>query len=104
MEHIFRIFDFNFYNAKDSSQESSDDEQNTYKDTSVFMIQMFGVNETGETCSILVENYRPFFYVMVNDGWTIQLKDAFLRHMKEKMGKCLPKTAMTQSHRLPKFE
>ena len=87
MEHIFRIFDFNFYNAKDSYQESSDDEQNTYKDTSVFMIQMFGVNETGETCSILVENYRPFFYVMVNDGWTIQLKDAFLRHMKEKMGK-----------------
>jgi len=87
MEHIFRIFDFNFYNAKDSSQESSDDEQNTYKDTSVFMIQMFGVNETGETCSILVENYRPFFYVMVNDGWTIQLKDAFLTHIKEKMGK-----------------
>ena len=87
MEHIFRIFDFNFYNAKDSPQESSDDEQNTYKDTSVFMIQMFGVNETGETCSILVENYRPFFYVMVNDGWTIQLKDTFLRHMKEKMGK-----------------
>ena len=33
MEHIFRIVDFNVYNGKDSSNESSDDEQNTYKDT-----------------------------------------------------------------------
>ena len=86
MEHVFRIFDFNVYNAKESQQDS-DDEHNTYKDNSIFTIQMFGVNEVGETCSILAENYRPFFYVMVNDGWTIQSKDLFLNHIKEKMGK-----------------
>ena len=86
MEHVFRIFDFNVYNAKESQQDS-DDEHNTYKDTSIFTIQMFGVNEIGETCSILAEDYRPFFYVMVNDGWTIQSKDLFLNHIKEKMGK-----------------
>ena len=86
MEHVFRIFDFNVYNAKESQQDS-DDEHNTYKDNSIFTIQMFGVNEIGETCSILAENYRPFFYVMVNDGWTIQSKDLFLNHIKEKMGK-----------------
>ena len=39
MEHIFRILDFNVYNAKDSSNESSDDEQNVYKDTNTFVIQ-----------------------------------------------------------------
>jgi DNA polymerase elongation subunit (family B) len=86
MEHVFRIFDFNVYNAKESQQDS-DDEHNTYKDNSIFTIQMFGVNEIGETCSILAEDYHPFFYVMVNDGWTIQSKDLFLNHIKEKMGK-----------------
>jgi DNA polymerase elongation subunit (family B) len=86
MEHVFRIFDFNVYNAKESQQDS-DDEHNTYKDNSIFTIQMFGVNEQGETCSILAEDYHPFFYVMVNDGWTIQSKDLFLNHIKEKMGK-----------------
>ena len=36
MEHIFRIFDFNVYNAKELS-ESSDEEQNVYKDTNNFV-------------------------------------------------------------------
>ena len=89
MEHIFRLFDFNVYNEKNSGldQSSSDDETNVYKDTSNFMIQMFGVNEKGETCSIIAENYKPFFYVMVNDSWTTQTKDEFLSHIKMKIGK-----------------
>ena len=41
MEHVFRIFDFNVYNAGDTSSESSDDEQNNYTDTSSFVIQIF---------------------------------------------------------------
>jgi DNA polymerase elongation subunit (family B) len=86
MEHIFRIVDFNVYNAKDSSHESSDDEQNVYKDTNNFVIQMFGVDENGKTYSLTAEGYRPFFYVMVNDTWTIQMKEGFLAHLKEKMG------------------
>jgi len=86
MEHTFRIFDFNVYNAKDISQESSDDEKNVYKDTNQFIIQIFGINEKGESCSILSDNYRPFFYVMVNDMWTINMKDNFVAHLKEKMG------------------
>jgi DNA polymerase elongation subunit (family B) len=35
-----------------------------------FMIQMFGVNETGETCSVIIDDYKPFFYVKVGDNWT----------------------------------
>ena len=85
MEHIFRIFDFNVYNAKDSN-ESSDDEQNTYKDRNNFMIQIFGVDEKGKTYSVTVDGFRPFFYLMVNDKWTIQMKEVFLAHLKEKIG------------------
>ena len=87
MEHIFRIFDFNVYNAKDTTSDSSDDEKNLYKDTNSFAIQMFGVNENGKTYSLIAEGYKPFFYVMVNDKWTIKMKEVFLAHLKEKMGK-----------------
>ena len=87
MEHIFRIVDFNVYNGKDSSHESSDDEQNVYKDTNSFVIQMFGVDENGKTYSLTAEGFRPFFYLMVNDKWTIQMKEDFLAHLKDKVGK-----------------
>ena len=96
MEHIFRIFDFNVYNEKvssdDSSNSNSDNETNVYKDSTNFVIQMFGVNEKGETCSIIAEDYRPFFYVLVNDSWTIQMKDSFLAHIKSKIGKYYEKS------------
>ena len=85
MEHIFRIFDFNVYNSSEAS--SSDDEQNVYKDTNSFVIQIFGVDENGKTYSLIADGYKPFFYLMVNDSWTIQMKEGFLSHLKEKMGK-----------------
>jgi DNA polymerase elongation subunit (family B) len=87
MEHVLRIFDFNVYNEKDSSRESSDEEVNSYKDTNVFMIQMFGVNEEGKTYSVIVDGFKPFFYIMVDDSWSIQLKDQFYSHIKAKVGK-----------------
>ncbi len=87
MEHVFRIIDFNVYNAKDSSLESSDDEQNVFKDTNTFVIQMFGADEKGKTYSLIAEGFKPFFYVMVNDKWTIQMKEEFVAHLKDKMGK-----------------
>jgi len=88
MEHIFRVLDFNIYNEKYSLlDESSDEEQNDYQDKNQFVIQMFGLNELGQTCSIKVEDFKPFFYVMVNDKWNLQMKDAFLFHIKQKMGK-----------------
>jgi DNA polymerase elongation subunit (family B) len=84
MEHIFRIFDFNVYNEKDTE---GSDEGNTYKDCSSFNIQIFGVNEKGQTCSIIAQEYKPFFYVMVNDTWSIKTKNSFLEHIKSKIGK-----------------
>jgi len=91
MEHIFRVFDFNVYNDKNSSHESSseDDDMET---SSGFKIQIFGVNEQGKTCSIIAENFKPFFYVLVNDTWNTQTKEAFLAHIQSKMGKFYEKT------------
>jgi DNA polymerase elongation subunit (family B) len=91
MEQVFRIFDFNVFNEKNSRNEdsssSNDENMSVYKDTLQFKIQMFGLNEKGQTCSIMVEEFKPYFYLMVNDTWDINAKNAFLEHIKQKMGK-----------------
>ena len=85
MEHVFRIFDFNVYNAK---EENSEDESTTiYKDKNSFMIQIFGIDEIGKTYSLIAEGFQPFFYLMVSDDWNIEMKESFLFHLKEKIGK-----------------
>jgi len=58
-----------------------------YKDTNNFIIQIFGIDENGKTYSLTTEGYRPFFYLMVKDNWTIKIKEAFLSHLKQKIGK-----------------
>jgi len=107
MEFIFRLFDFNVYNkplpvdyncGMDSDDNiGSDDDMNMmdydkptinkYVDQNKFFIQMFGLDETGKTCSIIVEDFKPFFYIKVADHWTIANKNAFLKHIQVKMGK-----------------
>ena len=92
MEQAFRIFDFNVYSEKEtfnngSESDEQEQEQVVYKDTTIFLIQIFGVNELGETFSAIVEGFKPFFYVMVNDTWNISIKDQFLENIKTKMGK-----------------
>jgi len=83
MERVFRLFDFNIYNDKGTD----DEEKGYHKDSNSFMIQMFGINEQGVTASIVVEDYRPFFYVKVDEAWNKNLKISFLNHLKAKLGK-----------------
>ena len=94
MEHVFRLYDFNVYNMKDDGkEESSSEEENKPKtDTNNFVIQMFGINEVGESCSILVQDFRPFFYVKVGDNWSQQTKEQFLIFIKKKLGKYYEKS------------
>ena len=86
MEHIFRIFDFNVYNQSEI-MSSDEEDMNKYQDNSIFQIQIFGINEKGESCSIIAKDYKPFFYIKVGDNWTIQMKDNFLAHIRDKIGK-----------------
>jgi len=88
MEKVFRIFDFNVFNENNADNSDSEPEQtNTYSDKSNFIIQIFGLDEQGKTCSIFVEDFKPFFYVMVEDNWGINTKNNFLEHIKTKIGK-----------------
>jgi len=90
MEQVFRLFDFNVYNENNSETKSSDGSENgkpNYKDSNQFVIQMFGLDEQGKTCSIIIDDFKPFFYVKVGDNWSIDKKQSFLIHIKGKIGK-----------------
>ena len=104
----FRLLDFNIFYEKREKEEDGDDggneeepwrrneeadndddrgEKKYKKDEKFTTIQMFGLNEKGETCAIFVRDYQPFFYIKVGDEWTIPQKGAFIIHLKEKVGK-----------------
>jgi DNA polymerase elongation subunit (family B) len=97
----FRLFDFNIFDEKREKEEDLDGgldegdgddaetrgEKKYKKDEKFTTIQMFGLNEKGETCAIFVRDYSPFFYIKVGDEWTIPQKSAFISHLKDKLGK-----------------
>ena len=100
----FRLLDFNIFDEKREQEGEEDNdtggggdddheyardsgEKKNKKDEKFTTIQMFGLNEKGETCAIFVRDYQPFFYIKVGDGWTIPQKAAFISHLKEEVGK-----------------
>jgi DNA polymerase elongation subunit (family B) len=88
MEQIFKLTEFNVYNDK-SASDSDDDQSartNKFKDTSKFIIQMFGINEQGKNASIIVEDYQPYFYLRVNNRWGQTKKNQFIDHIKTRLG------------------
>ena len=53
----------------------------------IFSIQMFGIDERGNQCSIIVEDYKPFFYIKIPLS---EIRSNFIRlfegHIKTKIG------------------
>ena len=86
MERIFKVFDFNIYNKKSDDNSSGDEDTKCRQDNNKFLIQMYGINEEGKSCSIIVENFKPFFYVKVEDDWTQYTKNTFLDFIKKRIG------------------
>ena len=87
MEYVFKIFEFNVYNGKNLDNDSDEDDEVKFKNTSKFIIQMFGINEEGKRASIIVEDYEPFFYLKVDSNWGQTKKTAFYNHLISKIGK-----------------
>ena len=87
MEYVFKIFEFNVYNGKNLDNDSDEDDEVKFKNTSKFIIQMFGINEEGKRASIIVEDYEPFFYLKVDSNWGQTKKNAFYNHLISKIGK-----------------
>ena len=86
----FRLYDYNVYDGHNKSELQNNKLMNVpfnpYKDSKKFIIQAFGINETNKTASIIIENFYPFFYILVNEEWNEQRKNLFLAHLKKKVG------------------
>ena len=93
----FRLIDFHIYDEVPQKEEAEDDDDDDddvvgnyggtkksrpYGDNLQFMIQMFGINERGETCCIYVNDYQPFFYVKAGDNWTDYTAGSFVRELQ----------------------
>ena len=102
-----RLIDFHIYDEKpekeESSDEGSDAEDADSSDSShksfepktcdaQFIIQMFGINEAGETFSLFVQDFQPFFFIKVGDKWTDSTVSGFVYEIKQKIGKYYEKS------------
>jgi len=96
----FRLFDFNIYDESSQSDDyesdknsyNSDKSNNNFKNTSnkddqIFVIQMFGVNEKGETCCLYINDFQPFFFIKVGDNWSDYDAKSFINDMKKNIQK-----------------
>lgn len=87
----FRLIDFNIYDHSEKASANDDESTSSNESRSKripiseqqFHIQMFGINESGETASITITDYNPFFYVKVGDNWKDQHAYEFLEHIKQ---------------------
>lgn len=86
----FRLIDFKTFDAtlsyvkygiQSGSEGDDSSAEQQVKEPNVFMIQMFGVNEQGQTCSITVHDFNPFFFVRVGDNWTQAHANSFLQNL-----------------------
>ena len=82
----FRLIDFHVY---DHIEETGSDEDSTNSNNSQsqFTIQMFGINESGETASIKINDYEPFFYAKVGLDWDQTTASLLLKELKKKLYK-----------------
>jgi DNA polymerase elongation subunit (family B) len=86
----FRLIDYHTYDESPQRDDSESDEDRKFKpacDENQFIIQMFGINEKGETCCIYINDFQPFFFVKVGVDWTNSEKMAFHRELQGRLDK-----------------
>jgi DNA polymerase elongation subunit (family B) len=102
----FRVVDIQVF---DRETKEETEEGKAKKKTKNFAIQMFAINEKGETASILVNNYQPFFYMRLPDSWTddsygSMLYQHFIEHPDLKqINSAIVSVSIVQKHKLYGF-
>ena len=86
----FRLLDFHIYDDKPEVPEdnsSVDSDTPAKRDDGTFVIQMFGINESGETCSLFVSDFQPFFFIKIGDQWNQGNVNLLANEIKQKIGR-----------------
>lgn len=79
MLHDVKLIDF-------KTSEISTEKQKFGKCNLIFRIQMFGINKKGETFSIFVDDFKPFFYIKTPKKWNRKNVNEFTNYLKMHIG------------------
>ena len=84
----FKLLEFKVMDLEKQDDEDDEDYEyeTTKKDKKQFMIQMYGIDEKGKSASIIIDNFKPFFYVKVGNDWEESKVEALIMLIKTKMG------------------
>jgi DNA polymerase elongation subunit (family B) len=78
------INEFEIINVMPDCNEYEDEEEEIgTKTEDEFIIQAFGNNEKGETCSVFIKEFKPYFYVKIPESW----KDVDIERFKQRLKK-----------------
>ena len=88
MSHDIKLIDFK---SDDREQILNEDEDVQYSENKficrmVFTIQMFGINEKGDTYSLTINNFKPYFYIKVPNAWKISDKNKLVDYFRNVVG------------------
>lgn len=98
MDVLCRLYDFHVFNEEEST---------TSRSAKKFIIQMFGKDVQGNTYSIFVRNFKPFFYIKVPDDnkrWHKYNMNAFVKNLKSKCGDGIASAELIDRKKLYGFD
>jgi DNA polymerase elongation subunit (family B) len=84
----FRLFDFNNADMSpiDTSDSDSDEDKKQYGNQKDFIIQLFGKTEQGETVCITVPDFKPYFYIQIDQKWKQDDYEELKKELKKRVG------------------
>lgn len=94
-----RLYDFVAYNDEPKITEDG-------MEPKKFAIQMFGKDAAGKTYSIIVRNFKPFFFIKVPDGkkWNRYSVSSFIKILKSKCGGGISSSELIDRQKLYGFD
>ena len=98
---IFRLFDFKAFDNVHQEEVVDTKKHQVSFNNRLFRIQMFGLNELGQTCMIYIDGFCPFFYIKVTNDWTAGKVKMFESHLCEQLKSfhsCCLKSAVLVNH------
>jgi hypothetical protein len=80
-QYTFKLVDFSVNNGAPKKKDDDD-----FNPENNFSIQMFGIDEAGKTYSVMVNNFKPFFYANIPETWSLNDKRIFTSNIKKAIG------------------
>lgn len=82
-----KIFDYRIMDINPDDDDRSSSESMMLKESlnTKCVIQMFGIDTNRNTYSIFVKEYKPYFYLRVDDTWGVKKMNAFMKEIKGKI-------------------